>query len=133
MTPPAGCWSRSSGARGVHSEIAVDAEAPTGTFLDVDGEIRADRGANARFRAEHLPVLAADAVLVSGYLPEETVTAALAAAQAPWIALEVGRLSVLPPDAHIVLANEDAARRLTGEGRRGAPPACLPQGGASRA
>jgi ribokinase len=101
-------------ARGVRSRIAVDPDAPTGTFLDVDGEIRADRGANARFQAEHLPALSADAVLVSGYLPEETATAALEAAHAGWIALEVGRLGVLPPHANVVLANEDAARRVTG-------------------
>lgn len=102
-------------AQGVNSEIAVDPAAPTGTFLDVDGEIRADRGANARFRPEHLPVLAADAVLVSGYLPEETVAAALEQAAARWLALEVGRLRALPPEADVVLANEDTARRLTGK------------------
>jgi sugar/nucleoside kinase (ribokinase family) len=102
-------------ARGVNSEIAVDPEAATGTFLDVDGEIRADRGANARFRPEHLPAVAADAVLVSGYLPDETVTAALEEAEASWLALEVGRLRVLPPRANVVLANEDSARRLTGQ------------------
>jgi sugar/nucleoside kinase (ribokinase family) len=102
-------------AHGVRPEIAVDPEAPTGTFLDVDGEIRVDRGANARFRPEHLPALAADAVLVSGYLPEETVGAALQDAQVPWLALDVGRLGTLPSHANVVLANEDAARRLTGE------------------
>jgi ribokinase len=101
-------------ARGVRTEIGVDPDAPTGTFLLVEGSIRADRGANARFRPEHVPALHADAVLVSGYLPPDTVASALERADAPWVALDAGRLSDLPAGADVVLANEQAARRLTG-------------------
>ena len=41
-------------ARGVRAEVGIDASARTGTVLIVDGEIRADRGANSRFEPEHL-------------------------------------------------------------------------------
>ncbi|HUQ22214.1 MAG TPA: PfkB family carbohydrate kinase [Gaiellaceae bacterium] len=101
--------------RGVRTEVSIDPEAATGTVLVVDGEIRADRGANARFGPEHLPELEADAVLVSGHLPAATVAAALAGPSSPWIALDAARLSSIPPQASVVLANEEAARRLTGE------------------
>ncbi len=101
--------------RGVRAEVSVDSEAATGTVLVVDGEIRADRGANARLAPEYLPDLEADAVLVSGHLPPATVEAALAQAGAPWIALDAARLTSIPQHASVVLANEDAARRLTGE------------------
>ena len=102
-------------ARGVHADVSTDAEARTGAFVLVDGDIRADRGANARYRPEHLPELVADAVLVSGYLSSETVAAALVRARAPWVALDAGRLAEIPAAAGVVLANEAAARRLTGE------------------
>jgi ribokinase len=101
--------------RGVRADVSIDPQARTGTVLVVDGEIRADRGANARFAAEHLPDLEADAVLVSGHLPRDTVAAALAGAAAAWIALDAARLTSVPPEAPVVLANEAAARRLTGE------------------
>lgn len=101
-------------AHGVRAEVGVDSEAPTGTVLAVDGEIRADRGANASFAPEHVPTLEADAVLVSGYLLEDTVTAALDRARADWVALDAGRLDALPKAAQVVVANESAARRLTG-------------------
>jgi sugar/nucleoside kinase (ribokinase family) len=102
-------------AHGVRAEVAVDPAAPTGTVLVVEGELRADRGANACLGPEHLPQsLAAEAVLVSGYLPAETVTAALDRAGTDWVALEVGRLEAIPTAAKVVLANEPGARRLTG-------------------
>src|SRR4029077_19448099 len=41
--------------RDVRTGLSVDLEAATGTFLVVDGEIRADRGANARFSPDDLP------------------------------------------------------------------------------
>lgn len=100
--------------RGVRAEVGIDPTAPTGTVLAVDGEIRADRGANANYAPEHLPELAADAVLVSGHLPEATVAAALTLARAPWVALDLARLSSPPAEAAVVLANEEAARRITG-------------------
>ena len=102
-------------AKGVRADVGIDAHAPTGTVLVVDGEIRADRGANARYAPEHLPQqLEADVVLVSGHLPEATVAAALARAAATWLALDAARLTDLPAGAPVVLANETAARRITG-------------------
>jgi sugar/nucleoside kinase (ribokinase family) len=101
--------------RGVRPEVTVDPEAATGAFLVVDGEIRADRGANARFLPEHLPEpLAGDAVLVSGYAPRETVEAALERAESDWVALAPGFLDDLPGSADGVLVDEDEAQRLTG-------------------
>jgi sugar/nucleoside kinase (ribokinase family) len=103
--------------RGVRAELAVDAEAPTGSFLLVDGEIRADRGANARFVPEHLPErIDADAVLVSGYLPSTTVAAALERTEAGWTAVAHGLAGEPPPRADAVVLDEDEARRLTGAG-----------------
>jgi ribokinase len=99
--------------RGVRVRVGIDPKAPTGTVLVVDGRIRADRGANAAFAPEHLPALEADAILVSGYLPVDTVAAALERARADWIALDAARLSELPRSASVVIANEDAAQRLT--------------------
>ena len=83
-------------------------------MLVVDGEIRADRGANAEYAPEHLPALEADVVLVSGHLQEETVVAALSRAEAAWVALDLARLAAPPAEAPVVLANEAAARRVTG-------------------
>jgi ribokinase len=101
--------------RGIRLEVTVDPDAPTGTFLVVDGEIRADRGANARFRPDHLhEPLAADAVLVSGYAPRETVEAALERAESDWVALAPGFLDDLPSSADGVLIDEDEGQRLTG-------------------
>jgi ribokinase len=95
--------------------VSTDATEPTGTFLLVDGEIRADRGANAQLSPDDLPDrIEADAVLVSGYLPPETVAAALVRAQANWIALSPGSLEKLPPGASALLLNEEEALRLTG-------------------
>jgi len=102
-------------AAGVRPELAVLEGEPTGTFLLVDGEIRADRGANAAFSPGELPQrIEAGAVLVSGYLPPATVQAALARAHAGWVALDAARLEELPPGGDAVLANADEARRLTG-------------------
>jgi sugar/nucleoside kinase (ribokinase family) len=93
-----------------------DAEHPTGTFLLVDDEARAHRGANAAFAPEHLPSrIAADAVLLSGYLQRETVAEALARAEAPWIGLSPARLEELPDGANVLVLNEEEARRLTGK------------------
>jgi sugar/nucleoside kinase (ribokinase family) len=101
--------------RGVRSDFSVDLEAPTGTFLVVDGEIRADRGANARFSPEDLPdPLAADVVLVSGYLPRPTVAEALERAEGTWLALAPALLDPVPPGANAILVDEVEALRLTG-------------------
>jgi sugar/nucleoside kinase (ribokinase family) len=101
--------------RGVGAELSVDPEAPTGTFLIVDREIRADRGANALFAPEHLPDgLEAEAVLVSGYLPAPTVAEALSRSEAAWVALAPAFLDPLPSGADALLVDEVEARRLTG-------------------
>ncbi len=102
---------------GVVPWISVDEKAPTGTFALVGGEVYASPGANARLLPECLPkLLGADAVLVSGYLPAETVAAALARAKGPWIALSPGPLLDLPRGANALLVDEEEARRLTGAG-----------------
>jgi sugar/nucleoside kinase (ribokinase family) len=102
-------------ARGVEPILSLDADRPTGTFLMLDGEIRADRGANAQLAPANLPGrIDADAVLVSGYLAPETVAAALERADADWIALSAGSLEELPPRADALLLDEDEALRLTG-------------------
>jgi ribokinase len=107
--------------RGVGVELTVDPDAATGTFLVVDGEIRADRGANGRLRPEHLPRrLAADAVLVSGYAPRDTVEEALERAESDWVALAPGFLDDLPRSADGVLVDEDEGQRLTGHDAEGA-------------
>ncbi len=100
------------GARGVHVEVAVS-DGPTGTFLVAGGEVFVDRGVSG---AIVLPdAIEADAVLVSGHLPRGAIEAALGRARAPWIALDAARLGELPAGGNVLLANEDAARRLTGE------------------
>jgi sugar/nucleoside kinase (ribokinase family) len=87
----------------------------TGTFHVVDGEIRADRGANARFSPDDLPEpLEADIVLVSGYLPAPAVAAALERAKGAWVALAPAFLDPLLPGANAVLVDDVEARRLTG-------------------
>ena len=82
----------------------------TGTFLLADGEIRVDRGDSHDFVG---PVrIAADAVLVSGYLPHAAEV--LASAEGTWVALDAARLAELPPGGNAVIANQETARRLTG-------------------
>jgi sugar/nucleoside kinase (ribokinase family) len=101
--------------RGVGGDLSVDFEVATGTFLVVDGEIRADRGANARFSPDDLPdVLEADVVLVSGYLPGPTVAAALERAKGAWVALAPAFLDPLPPGANAILVDDIEGRRITG-------------------
>src|SRR2546423_10991426 len=98
-------------ALGVRSEVTV-AEGSTGTFLLDDGEIRVDRGVGHDVVVPDR--LTADAVLVSGYLPHETIESALARARAGWVALDAARLEHLPPGGNAVIANEETAKRLTG-------------------
>jgi ribokinase len=103
-------------AQGLNCLLSIDEKAPTGTFLVLDGEIRADRGANAQLTPADLPErIEADGVLVSGYLPPDTVAAALERADAGWIALSPGPLEPLPPGANAVFVNDEEALRLTGK------------------
>lgn len=102
-------------ARGVRASLRVDPELPTGTFLLVDGEPRADRGANAAFLPGELPEdPGAEVVLVSGYLPAETVAAALTRFSAPWIALATARLERVPEGGNAVFLDAEEAAALTG-------------------
>jgi sugar/nucleoside kinase (ribokinase family) len=101
--------------RGVECLVRIDEVAPTGTFLEIDGEIRADAGANAHASTADLPDhLAADALLVSGYLPRQLVATALARSEAGWTALAPGPLDEVPGGADAIFVDEDEARRLTG-------------------
>lgn len=120
-------------AAGVEPILAVDAELPTGTFVESGhGEqraIAADRGASARLEPGDIPSpLAARAVLVSGHtlLRDDTAAAARAAldaAEAPLVAV-VAAASGLIGDAfherakgaNVLLANEEEAAALTGLG-----------------
>ena len=107
--------------RGVGTEFSVDPEAATGTFLVVDGEIRADRGANACFSPDDLPdPLEAHVVLVSGYLPGPTVAKALERAVGTWVALAPAFLHALPPEANAILVDDVEALRITGSAPEGA-------------
>ncbi len=87
--------------RGVGTQIAVDAQAPTGSVARVDGELVVDRGANARLLAEDVEAAAqADALLVSGYalFHDDTAPAARAAledASARWRAVDSGAAGLL--------------------------------------
>jgi ribokinase len=99
-------------ARGVRSEVTV-ADGPTGTFLLADERIRVDPGVG---HAVVVPErIEGDVVLVSGHLPPQTIEAALARADAPWVALDAARLHELPPGGNALVANAEAARRLTGQ------------------
>lgn len=121
--------------RGVKTHLAPFAEADTGTMLVVheagERSMVADRGANARFRADALPgMLVTGAVLVSGYLlmhedTYETAVAALERAVSPFVAVEaasaplveafgVERFFASTERATMILANELEARALTG-------------------
>jgi ribokinase len=89
-------------ARGVHADVTV-AEGPTGTFLLADGGIRVDRGVSHDLVVPDR--IAADAVLVSGYV--SVAGAALAASAASWVALDAANLKQLPAGGNVVLASGD--------------------------
>ena len=121
--------------RGVEPELIVDATVRTGAMLVVreagERSMVADRGANARLSPGDLPeVLAAGAVLVSGYLlfhpgSEGAAMAALERAEAPFVAVEAAswplleeygpeRFLAATKQATVLLANEREAEMLTG-------------------
>jgi ribokinase len=143
--------------RGVKTHLTPFEDAATGTMLVVhetgERSMVADRGANARFRADALPgLLVCGAVLVSGYLmmhedTHETAVAALERAVSPFVAVEaaswplvegfgVERFFASTERATVILANELEARSLTGaEGEEAAralaehyPVACVKLG-----
>lgn len=112
---------------GVETHVGRTPDAPTGVCVYAGGAVAAERGANRGVRPEDLPaVLAAGAVLVSGYLllqPDsaEAGRAALARAEARWRAVDaasaelVGRRGLEAEGANVVLADAEEARALTGE------------------
>lgn len=121
--------------RGVKMQLTPYADATTGTMLVVhepgERSMAADRGANARFRADELPgMLVSGAVLVSGYLllHEDTHPvglAALARSVSPFVAVDaaswplvesfgVDRFFMVTEKATVLLANEREAETLTG-------------------
>jgi len=103
--------------RGVEPLFVVRPGSRTGTFVVAEGELHVDRGANAELEPSALPPLPdADAVLVSGYLPADTLAAALARASGEWVMLDAALLAELPPGGNAVVANERQARALTGAG-----------------
>jgi ribokinase len=114
---PGGRFLRSELERhGVEPLLAVEAGERTGTFVLADGALHVDRGANARLEpAALLPLPDADAVLVSGYLPSETLDAVLSEARAGWVMLDAAALDDLPLGGNAVVANEQRARALTGD------------------
>lgn len=98
---------------GVEAALAVEPSAPTGSCALVDGRRRVDRGASAgTWSPAVMP--AADVVLLSGYLDADTVASVVALADAPRVALGVGRLRHGLPDVDVVLANRREAEAVTG-------------------
>lgn len=106
---PAGALARATlRAAGVEALLAVDPALPTGSFLAAGTAVVADRGASAALAPADLPAaVRAGAVLVSPYAPPETARAAVARADARWVAAEGGNALFL---------NADEARTLTGAG-----------------
>jgi sugar/nucleoside kinase (ribokinase family) len=97
--------------RGVRAEVSV-VPGPTGTFVLAEDGVRVDRGVS---QAVEVPeTLAADVVLVSGYLRAAAAEAALQRSRGGWVALDAASLPALPRGGNALVANEDAARRLTG-------------------
>ncbi|HVN61132.1 MAG TPA: PfkB family carbohydrate kinase [Gaiellaceae bacterium] len=126
--PAAGAIRAELEAAGIEAILAVDAELPTGIFVETgEGDeraISADRGASARLSPGDIPSLEARAVLVSGHalLRDDTAPAARAAldaSAAPLVAVvAAGPIGVdfhaRTKGANVLFANEDEARILTG-------------------
>jgi sugar/nucleoside kinase (ribokinase family) len=95
--------------RGVEAQLSEDPEAPTGTFVLINGERWVDRGANASLAPQHLPAsIEGDAVVISPYVELETAHAAAQRASSPWV-VAVGRPL---DDANAVILNEIEAQAL---------------------
>jgi sugar/nucleoside kinase (ribokinase family) len=118
-------------AAGVEPLLARDDEVRTGCVVVVGTSIVADPGASTRLAPGDLPeTLEAGAVLVSGYSllqpgPEAAARAALERARTDWLAVDaasvrlveafgVERFFEATAAAHVLLANAEEARALTG-------------------
>jgi ribokinase len=103
---------------GIEAALAIDAALPTGTFLAAGPAIAADRGASASLAATDLPErLAAPVVLVSRYAPAAVTAAAVARADADWVAAAGGNAAILSAeecggDPEAALARLAAEHRL---------------------
>ena len=89
-------------AAGVECGLVLDAQLPTGTFVEVGDSIVADPGANAALTIADVPrPLRASAVLLSPYLPAELARAVATAAEARWVAGPDGNVYIGhdPPEA----------------------------------
>src|SRR4051794_27588879 len=95
--------------RDVETRLVVDPDLPTGTYVELaDGTVAADRGANAALTVDDVLPLAADAVLVSGYIPRAIAAAVLERADARWRAIVATPLGgELPAGANVVFANAE--------------------------
>jgi sugar/nucleoside kinase (ribokinase family) len=121
--------------RRVKMQLTPYSDAATGTMLVLhepgERSMAADRGANARFRADVLPgMLVSGAVLVSGYLlmhedTHPTGRAAIERSVSPFVAVETAswplveafgaeRFFEVTEKATVLLANEREAEVLTG-------------------
>ena len=100
--------------RDVGTKLAVDPGLPTGTYVELaDGTVAADRGANAALAVADVLPLAADAVLVSGYIARDVAAAVLEGADARWRAIVATPLGgELPAGANVVFANAEEAAQL---------------------
>jgi ribokinase len=121
-------------AAGVEPLLATDASAATGVFVEAAVDpartVVVDRGASAVLEAGDLPAVAANGVLVSGYLlfqdgTREAAGAALGAFGASVVGVTAGSASLLAglgleelrrrtEGASVFVANADEARGLTG-------------------
>jgi len=96
--------------RDLELRLAVDDELPTGTYVELaDGTVFANRGANAALALADVLPLAADAVLVSGYVDLPL----LEHAESRWRAFVCTPTTrEVPAAANVVFANDDEAARL---------------------
>lgn len=96
--------------RELELQLAVDRDLPTGTYVELaDGTVFANRGANAALMLDDVLPLAADAVLVSGYVDVPL----LEHVDARWRAFVCTPTTRAVPDAaNLVFANDDEAARL---------------------
>ena len=96
--------------RELELQLAVDRVLPTGTYVELaDGTVFANRGANAALRLDDVLPLAADVVLLSGYVDVPV----LEHVDARWRAFVCTPTTRAVPDAaNLVFANDDEAARL---------------------
>src|SRR5437899_674833 len=120
--------------RAIEAVVVIDRSGRTGAMLVVreagDRSMVADRGANASLSPDDLPrALAADAVLVSGYLlfgagSNAAARAALERADGAWVAVDAASWPLIESfgadrflsetrTANLLLANEAEARSLS--------------------